>query len=485
MDDVVAPADLVAGVVEDVELVARIPLAPNPVPHMSAAVPADQNGRENKRPRTAFATYQEYAKVVLDIAGMTGVGAVQGTAIVSDILCESDGYSDSIQKVTTAVDTTFSGIVLQDAAGGNVPLERKARTALMLIRWLCEPHTWEKSVLNDCLLSKLLLGEDARAHIDGVYIPVFAVWRRQMKFTLKHVRDMTDIMELWRSYVAALISNRVGEEWTSVTAFFAHGAAGRAILAQGLAFDLDHAVDEAGENSKGWVSRLKTIHRYQKDFLGTQQKLDHIISTMVNYFQEPRQQAPVISCEDACLRLRWGHPYEQISHASSNNCYIRIPAAISANFNPGDELRQDIFIANCFWNKRGLVSEQVHFVDLCYTCLALAGTRRMLPAVAVALLGSGENGKTKWGLSKVRLFGGEAGRCDFVDPIVLFDKNEFRINMGHYLNFLGLVFDEAGDTGNSGGKGKKMLDASLMKLLLDRKTVIGRPPYAREAGEHA
>ena len=107
-----------------------------------------------------------------------------------------------------------------------------------------------------------------------------------------------------------------------------------------------------------------------------------------------------------------------------------------------------------------------------YTCLALAGTRPVLPAVAIALHGSGENGKTMWGRSKVRLFGGESGGCDFVDPTVLFNKDEFRINMGHYLNFLGLVFDEAGDTGNAGKSGQKKLEASLIKLLLQSYTLL-------------
>ena len=247
----------------------------------------------------------------------------------------------------------------------------------------------------------------------------------------------------------------------------------------------DPALGGEGGSSSPWLARLKTLLRYQKDFLGTQGNVSHIISTMVNYFQELRLQEPVVSLIDACLRLHWQKPYEQILHSVHNNCYIRIPASITQKFDPVLEQRQDLFISSCFWNKKGIPAKTIHCVDLSYSCLALAGTRPMLPAVAIALHGNGENGKTMWGRSKVRLFGGEAGGCDFVDPVVLFDKNEFRINMGKYLNFLGLIFDEAGDTGSSGLKGSKKLDASLIKLFIDRRKVIVRPPYAHEADEHA
>ena len=80
--------------------------------------------------------------------------------------------------------------------------------------WLCERQTWEKTGLSDCVLSKLLLGDGARAHIHGIYIPVFSVWRRQMKFTLKHVRDMTDVMHLARAYLSTLAAQGVADDWT-------------------------------------------------------------------------------------------------------------------------------------------------------------------------------------------------------------------------------------------------------------------------------
>ena len=108
--------------------------------------------------------------------------------INKDVIVEPDGYSDIIQRVVNAVD--------RDAHEGPpwLPHDAKVRTALILVRWLCESHAEEKSVLNDCILSKLLLGDGARAHVDGIYITIAGVWRRQQKFTLKHVRDMSDIM---------------------------------------------------------------------------------------------------------------------------------------------------------------------------------------------------------------------------------------------------------------------------------------------------
>ena len=50
------------------------------------------------------------------------------------------------------------------------------RTAFIIIRWLCLLHSHEKTVLTDCLLSKLLLGDEARAHIDGIYATSYGVW---------------------------------------------------------------------------------------------------------------------------------------------------------------------------------------------------------------------------------------------------------------------------------------------------------------------
>ena len=161
-----------------------------------------------------------------------------------------------------------------------------------------------------------------------------------------------------------------------------------------------------------------------------------------------------------------------------------MPAAINLKFSEDDQRRQDLFIATCFWNKRGVPPSDSHYADLCYTSLALAATGAMLPSIAEALVGKGDNGKTRWAKSKVRLFGGEEGGCDFVDPGVLFDKNEFRINMKKFLNFLGLIFDEAGDTTGNARFAKK-LEASLIKLLLDRKKVIVRPPYAHDPSQHS
>ena len=211
--------------------------------------------------------------------------------------------------------------------------------------------------------------------------------------------------------------------------------------------------------------------RYQNDFVGTKNKLDVIISYMVNYFQTPRHQSPVVSCEDACLRLQWGQHFRQIDHSARNECYIRLPATITPRFSDSDMRRQDVFIATCFWNKHGISPEDSHYTDLCYSTLALAGTGALLPSCAVGLVGSGENGKTRWAQSKIRLFGGEDGGCDFVDSRVLFDQHEWRINMGNFLNFLGIIFDEAGDASAGGGKFKQ-LEASLIKLLIDRKKVM-------------
>ena len=136
-----------------------------------------------------------------------------------------------------------------------------------------------------------------------------------------------------------------------------------------------------------WVLRLKTPLRYQSDFMGSKKKLDLIISLMVNYFRVPRQQEPIVSCVDACIRLIWGQPFKQIAHGAHNNCYIRIPAQVTHRFSEDDERRQDLFIATCFWNKMGIPPRVLHYVDLCYTCLALAGTGERLPSVALALVG--------------------------------------------------------------------------------------------------
>ena len=67
------------------------------------------------------------------------------------------------------------------------------------------------------------------------------------------------------------------------------------------------------------------------------------------------------------MRLHWGRAYEQIDHGASNICYIRIPAKIADKFNHDDEVRQDLFICTCFFNKHGVDPLETHFVDLWYT----------------------------------------------------------------------------------------------------------------------
>ena len=285
-----------------------------------------------KQPRVTFRDFDDYAQDVLGKAGCLVKGDDVDVEIKEDVIEEADGYSDIITRIVNDVRDQMAGI----------DIKPKVRTALVILRFLCEGHAWEKSVLNDCLLSKVLLGDDARAHIDGIYITVFGVWRRQRKFTLKHVRDMTDVMLLVRSYLSTLIEQDVGSSWEDAAG---HLKANPPILAEGESYDKDCPAAADGETTGRWRARLKTIMRYQSDFLGNQGKLDHIISTMVNYFQEPREQQPVVSLLDACLRLHWGKSYEQIKHAASNNCYIRIPAQITQKFSEADERRQDLFIA--------------------------------------------------------------------------------------------------------------------------------------------
>ena len=409
-----------------------------------------------------------------------------------DVMIETDGYSDIIASVLESVDDLMG-------EPHTLPFSPKQRLALIVIRWLCLPHSHEQIVLNDCILCKLLLGEEARAHIDGVYITMHCVWRRQTKFDLKHVRELTQTMFLTRAYLGEFNKARVGSNWGDVETFLT-GEQGRALLQKGDDHDLsvslqqdaaandDGGEEEIEENGLGertmWLTRLKTLLRYQKSFMGNKQQLDRIIANMVNYFQVPRAQEPVVSCDDACVRLHWGRKFTQIPRDAKNNCYIRIPAELTLKFSVQDERRQDLFIATCFWNKRGIHPRVCHHVDLCYTILVLAGTGRLMPSVAVAYTGKGENGKTRWAQSKIRLLGGECGGCDFVDPRVLFDAHEWRVNMGNFLNFLGIIFDEAGDTSGNAQKPLTLL-ASLIKLLIDRKKVIVRPPYAREAEQHA
>ena len=132
-----------------------------------------------------------------------------------------------------------------------------------------------------------------------------------------------------------------------------------------------------------------------------------------------------------------GRAFRQIGHSALNDCYIRLPATITPRFSDSDKRRQDIFIATVFWNKHGISPEQSHYADLCYTTLALAGTGKLLPSCSVALVGSGGNGKTRWAQSKIGLFGGEDGGCDFVDSRVLFDQHEWRVKMLGFLKLPG------------------------------------------------
>ena len=201
---------------------------------------------------------------------------------------------------------------------------------------------------------------------------------------------MTDVMHLARAYFATLTSESIDGNWTDAASFFVDAVRGMPILLQGLEYDRDAAVDCDVDR---WVTRSKTLMRYQTDFLSTQGKVNQMISMMVNYFQAPRLQEPVLSFVDACLRLVWEKPYEQILHSASNNCYIRIPAKIAHAFDPEHERRQDLFIATCFWKTKGIPAKDIHEVDLSYNCLAVAGTRPTLPAVAAACNGSGENGR--------------------------------------------------------------------------------------------
>ena len=92
--------------------------------------------------------------------------------------------------------------------------------------------------------------------------------------------------------------------------------------------------------------------------------------------------------------------------------------------------------------------------------------------------------KTKWAQSKIRILGGENGGCDFVDPRVLFEETEWSINMDCFLNFIGSLFDESGNTSGKQNVAKT-LATSLIKLVVDRQKTIVRPPYAHELGQHS
>ena len=93
----------------------------------------------------------------------------------SDVIEDSDGYSDIVECVTGRI----NALALPPH---NLRLTVKQHLARVLISWLCLPRPHEKLVLNEATLCKLLLGEEARAHIDGVYVTECEVWRRQPHF---------------------------------------------------------------------------------------------------------------------------------------------------------------------------------------------------------------------------------------------------------------------------------------------------------------
>ena len=421
-------------------------------------------------------TFEEYQNVVLDMYGPDDNVETDDDDMQADVAFEADGYSDILDKVCKDVAEAF-------VEPRPVPTA-KQRVALQITRWLCNPHSEERNVLNDSIICKLLLGDDAKAHIDGIYLTVFCVWRRQTKFSLKHVRDLTDTVYLTRALVATLSNNKVASEWSAAVAYLAEQENGITAMNTGDGYDMDLRRD-AADSPDPWSKRYTALMKYQADFLGKKGKLDTMITHMVNYFQEPPTQLPVVSFTDGCFRFRWGLKWEQIPHSPANLCYIRVPAAMTYKFPEDAVRRQDVFLATCYWNKRGIPPAVLHNADLNYTCLALGGTKEKLPAVAVSLYGAGENGKSMVAASKVRLLGSEEGGCDFVDSKVLFDTTEWRINMGAYLNFLGLIFDEAGNPDEGAGKRCAALAASLVKLLIDRKKVIVRAPYAKEPGQHS
>ncbi len=110
------------------------------------------------------------------------------------------------------------------------------------------------------------------------------VWRRQTQFTLKHVREITHVLVLTRSYLAVLNANKIEQNWENAVSFWT-SQAGIQVLSRGDNYD--HTIAES-EESTTWLTRLKTSMRYQSDCVGTESKLDRIISNMVNYFQTPR-----------------------------------------------------------------------------------------------------------------------------------------------------------------------------------------------------
>ena len=172
-----------------------------------------------------FDAGDEYVDAVVDMFGLDRYDDVPDVGIDPDVVTESDGYSDILNAIAGDVDATVHPPLPAPTA--------KQRLALLITRWLCDSHSCEKTVLNDATLSKVLLGDEAKAHIDGIYVTVFGVWRRQTKFSLKHVKDLTTTMLLVRSFATTLLANNVGANWEDVAAFFTENAVGKGALSEG------------------------------------------------------------------------------------------------------------------------------------------------------------------------------------------------------------------------------------------------------------
>ena len=88
---------------------------------------ADQG---SKRLRVPFATFDEYAKDVLERGGVFEDDGFEDVQIVEDVAEELDGYSDIIDRIVNEVDEALNGL----------DVNSKVRTAVILMRWLCEQH---------------------------------------------------------------------------------------------------------------------------------------------------------------------------------------------------------------------------------------------------------------------------------------------------------------------------------------------------------
>ena len=123
-----------------------------------------------------------------------------------DILEEIHGYSDMIQRVREAVKLAFPQ---------STSLSTTQRVTLRLLRWVCDRSTMEKNLFNECIVSKLVNGDEIRAHADGIYVHVatLCVWCRQSKFSFRQVRHITNVFSLAKSLVAALANANGGGQW--------------------------------------------------------------------------------------------------------------------------------------------------------------------------------------------------------------------------------------------------------------------------------